>query len=245
MIAAADEVGTSLDWLIAGRALEQSDMLLPMVREEPAQYIAVRQDFGAILDRLRVIRAEIDVFLEHYDPPSDVAEFARHGASSEFADANALAHTAIAPAPLNLPRSRSVPVFGVEVAAGGGALANEPPESVEGYLAFERGWLDRRGLDATQCVVVSVRGSSMEPTLAAGALILVNRQQRQHRDGRVYVMRSDPDDMLLVKRAAYVAGAWMLVSDNPDPEWQPISWPDARMEVLGEVVWASGAPGAD
>ena len=159
-------------------------------------------------------------------------------------DGDALALPFISAEPPNLPSSRSVPVFGIEIAAGRGVLANEPTP-VEGYLAFERQWLDRRGLDATQCLVVSVRGESMEPTLPAGTLILVDQTRRKRYEGRVYVVRSDPEDTLVVKRAGRSGGKWILVSDNPDPEWSPVPWPKTGTKVLGEVVWASGAPGAD
>ena len=164
-------------------------------------------------------------------------------APGEFGDGTALVLPFVTAEPPDLPSSRSVPVFGVEIAAGAGVFANAGPEMVEGYLAFDREWLDSRGLNATQCAVVSVRGESMEPTLPAGALILVDRSRRKRREGHVYVVRSDPEDTLVVKRAGREGDAWMLVSDHP--EWKPARWPETGAEVIGEVVWTSGVPGAD
>ena len=181
----------------------------------------------------------------HSSPGANLSEgtekFARE---MKLEDGAALTHPFISAEQPDLPGSQSVPVFGLDIAAGAGALANEPAP-VEGYLAFERAWLDRRGLDATQCVVVSVRGESMEPTLAAGSLILVDRDRRRRQEGHVYVVRSDPEDTLVVKRAGRDGCNWMLVSDNPDLEWSPVPWPESGTEVLGEVVWASGVPGVD
>ena len=48
------------------------------------------------------------------------------------------------------------------------------------------------------------------------------------------------DDGLIVKRAGKNrAGAWQLVSDNPDKkEWPTLRWP-ANADVIGEVKWAA------
>ena len=127
--------------------------------------------------------------------------------------------------------ARQVEVVEVAAAAGGGAVVGE--ERVVGYLAFQRQWLDRHGLDPTHCVVMTARGESMGPTLPDGCSILVNRDQTRRRVGRIYVLRTG--EGLVAKRAGKGEGAgWQLVSDHP--AWKPIPWPrDA--EVLGEVRW--------
>ena len=66
---------------------------------------------------------------------------------------------------------------------------------------------------AHECRVIRVLGDSMEPTLADGCSILVDRAGR---DG--------VDD-------------WRLVSDNPDKQaWPTLHWPDDA-PVIGEVRW--------
>ncbi len=89
------------------------------------------------------------------------------------------------------------------------------------------------GLVASQCKVIDVKGESMEPTLVDGCSILINRNRRTRRVGRIYVVRTD--DGLIVSRA----GNWQLVSDHPNKQdWPTLRWP-ADAEVIGEVKWAA------
>ena len=131
------------------------------------------------------------------------------------------------------PGARSAGVRVVEVAAGAGAVnLDEAPET--GRLFFRRNWLDRNGIDLTQCVVIKVRGESMEPTLPDGCSILVDRARTRRRAGRMFVI--DTEDGLIVKRLGKSGRRWLLVSDHPS--WEPAPWPQ-EAEVIGEVRWAS------
>ena len=62
------------------------------------------------------------------------------------------------------PSARSTAAREVEVAAGADAV-NLDEALEKGRVFFRRDWLDRHGIDTTQCVVIGVRGESMEPTL--------------------------------------------------------------------------------
>lgn len=128
--------------------------------------------------------------------------------------------------------TRQVEVVEIAAAAGGGAEAAE--ESVVGALAFRRDWLESRGLDPTRCIVIGVRGASMEPTLPDGSRILIDRAPRRRRAGRLYALRTG--DGLVVKRAGRGDAGWLLLSDNPAPEYAPVPWP-ADAVILGEVRW--------
>ena len=128
------------------------------------------------------------------------------------------------------PASRPVNVVEFEAAAGGSAEADS--ENVRGLLWFSRDWLDRRGLDATRCAIMRVRGESMEPTLPDGCSILFDRNRRTRRERRIYVVRTNGG--LIVKRAAKRGRAWELASDDPTYVSEP--WPPDA-ETIGEVVW--------
>ena len=119
--------------------------------------------------------------------------------------------------------------------AGGGTVVDD--ERITGRVKFRREWLDRHGLAAGDCRV-KVLGESMEPTLVDGRSILVNQATRRRRAGRIFVVRTD--DGLVVKRAGKDrAGAWQLVSDNPNKQtWPTVGWP-ADAPVIGEVKWAA------
>ena len=131
------------------------------------------------------------------------------------------------------PGARSVGTREIEAAAGGGAV-NLDEAPVKGPVWFRRDWLDGHGIDPTLCVVISVRGESMEPTLPAGAKILVDRTRTRRRTGRIFVVTTD--EGLVVKRLERRGRLWFLVSDHPS--WEPVPWPP-EAEVVGEVRWAS------
>ena len=131
------------------------------------------------------------------------------------------------------PSARSTGAREVEVAAGAGAV-NLDEALEKGRVFFRRDWLDRHGIDTTQCVVIGVRGESMEPTLPDGCSILVDRSRTRRRDGGIFVI--DTEDGLIVKRLGKTGRRWLLVSDHP--AWEPAPWP-REAEVIGEVRWAS------
>ena len=151
---------------------------------------------------------------------------------SDMADSGALTTMAANDAGA-VAGARPVDIVELGAAAGGGADAAS--EEVTGCVWFRRDWLDRQGLNPTQCVVIGVEGESMEPTLVEGSSILVDRSRRRRRAGRVYVVRTD--DGLIVKRAGKGDdGGWLLVSDHPT--WKPIRWP-GDAETVGQVMWTA------
>lgn len=149
-------------------------------------------------------------------------------------DDNALAHREIQDNVVDLPGARHIEIREVDAAAGGGAV-NLDHAPVKGHLAFQRAWLDRHALDPTQCVVIEVRGESMEPTLPDGCSILVDRGRRRWRNGRIFVVLTG--DGLVVKRADEgETGERLLASDHP--AWPSVVFPDDA-DVLGEVRWTA------
>ena len=79
--------------------------------------------------------------------------------------------------------------------------------------AVRAGVLDRHGLDATRHAIIRVHGESMEPTLPDRCLLLFDRNRRDRREGRIYVVRTDGG--LIVKRAAMRGRGRDLASDDP------------------------------
>ena len=130
----------------------------------------------------------------------------------------------------------SVDVMELDTAAGAGAVVDF--ERVKDRIGFRQSWLRKNGLVAHQCKVLGVKGTSMEPTLVDGCSILIDLNRRSRLVGHLYVIRTG--DGLIVKRAGKNrAGAWQLVSDNPDKkEWPTLRWRD-NAEVIGEVKWAA------
>lgn len=131
----------------------------------------------------------------------------------------------------------AVPRLDVGASAGAGAFGAD--ERARSYLAFDPLWLRKLGAgDPRQLSIIRVEGDSMEPTLADGDEILVDRCETADRlrDG-IYVLRLD--DALMVKRVA-LNPASRRVSVTSDNEAYP-GWPDcdpASIDIIGRVVWA-------
>ena len=176
---------------------------------------------------------ELNISLDYLAGLTDTPEPAATLAAKvrELDDAGALAADNAPPDSL-----RQVNLAELDAAAGAGAQIDT--EQITGRIAFRRAWLARHGLNPTQCVIIGVKGESMEPTLTDGGSILIDRNRRRRIVGRIFVVRTD--DGLIVKRAGKSrAGNWQLVSDNPDKqEWPTRPWP-ANADVIGEVKWAA------
>ena len=104
--------------------------------------------------------------------------------------------------------------------------------TVIGHLAFRREWLDTHGITAEECSVIEVPDDSMEPTLQAGASILVDHQRTRRQGNGIFAVHVG--DELCVRRAVYSDEDWLLAGDNP--KCKTWVWPsDAR--VSGQIVW--------
>ncbi len=181
----------------------------------------------------RVLGVATDFLCGHSPDPTPAAQLARELAAAETRIRDLEEH-----------RRQAGPgddgdyigVSEIASAAGDGAVVED--ERITGRVKFRRSWLARHGLMARDCRIIQVLGESMEPTLVDGCSILVNRAGRRRRAGHIYVVRTD--DGLIVKRAGKDrAGAWQLVSDNPNKQaWPTRPWPTGAA-VIGEVRWAA------
>lgn len=129
-----------------------------------------------------------------------------------------------------------VPLYDLEVSAGGGAITDR--ENIVSQIAFRRDWLRHVGLNINHLVSVSVRGDSMEPSIRDGDMLLVDTSQTDVVEDGIYVLRIDSH--LLAKRLQrLVDGRLYIKSDNPAYERQELSKQDAdQLEVIGRVVWS-------
>jgi phage repressor protein C with HTH and peptisase S24 domain len=131
-----------------------------------------------------------------------------------------------------------VPLYFAEASAGGGAIAET--EEIKEYIQFKASWIrgDLRAVPAN-LFMLKVTGDSMEPTLRAGDLLLVDKAE-QLRDSGIYVVRIG--DFTLVKRIKIAPGPKLLIiSDNaerygPDTV-DPKNLGELNIDVLGRVIW--------
>lgn len=122
----------------------------------------------------------------------------------------------------------------VKVAAGHGSVPYLEQEL--GALKFRRDFLRSIGVSEANAVVVTVQGASMEPTIADGAVLLVNRANREPRANAVYVFHVQGNG-LVVKRVVKSGGQWLARSDNDDREAFPDFGFDEGATLIGRAVW--------
>ena len=118
----------------------------------------------------------------------------------------------------------------VAAAAGSGGVVYD--ETVTARVPFRRQWLRRHRINPRHCHIISVRGDSMDPTLPNGSQVIVDRNRKELRPGRIYVMRTE--EGLVVKRVKRNAQGWWLMSDNP--AWAPLLL-NEETDIIGEVRW--------
>lgn len=106
-------------------------------------------------------------------------------------------------------------------------------------VAYRREWLSRRGLSPAKCVVLSVDGDSMAPTLEDGALVMIDRRRTKIRNLDVYGFVDVSGDAR-IKRLEILADELLLRSDNPAHPTEVRRGDDAnRIKIIGRVVWSA------
>lgn len=108
-------------------------------------------------------------------------------------------------------------------------LASAPPI---GHLAFRREWMETHGISPDNCSAIEVPDAMMEPTIQAGAWVLVDHRRAIRQGSSIFAVNLG--DKLYVRRAVYSDQDWLLVGDNPKCE--TLAWP-REATVLGQVVW--------
>lgn len=128
----------------------------------------------------------------------------------------------------------AVPIYDVCASAGYGAWVTG--EAIIGKFAMPSLGIKRMtGSNAKNINLLYVKGDSMEPTLADGDLIAIDRSKTEATNG-LFVARIEND--LYVKRITFNSIAAILSSDNPG--YPPITARyDDTFELIGRVIWFS------
>ena len=103
-------------------------------------------------------------------------------------------------------------------------------------IFFRADYLQTRGWNAEKLIAMRVSGSSMEPGLFDGDLIVIHTAMTTPHEGRAYVVNYEGE--VLIKRLRRDQGAWWLSSDNADKR----RYPDKRLDdehakIIGQVVY--------
>lgn len=131
-----------------------------------------------------------------------------------------------------------VPRYEIEAAAGIGRLVVS--EDIADLMAFRREWLRRINVDPHHLGIITADGTSMEPTIPDGSLMLIDLADRVLRNGHIYVIFRDGS--LVVKRVQLLQEGVALISDNPLYEREFIPRRDmADILVAGRARWVGHA----
>jgi phage repressor protein C with HTH and peptisase S24 domain len=131
----------------------------------------------------------------------------------------------------------AIPVYNeVRASAGSGAIVEQEwPDEV---LMLGEEWIRLElGVRPTDLKVIRVSGPSMEPTLRAGDMILINIQANRPDYEGIYVLRIG--DGLLVKNLQLLPGGRIQVSSD-NPVYKPFELPSDGgdgVAIIGRVVW--------
>lgn len=135
----------------------------------------------------------------------------------------------------------SVPSYFATASAGDGAV-NQDEVSVPGGFVFKRASLSKAGLIHRQLSCIFARGSSMEPTISSGDLLLLDHEFGQVTDGEIYAVLWG--DELRCKRLFWRPDGTISVrSDNADKSRYPDETvvPDQPgFAVTAQVRWRGG-----
>jgi phage repressor protein C with HTH and peptisase S24 domain len=168
-------------------------------------------------------------------PPTNTQATSRRGLMANSVGAEKAPHKVEQP----LADYVAIPLYnGVKAAAGPGAIIEH--EHPDDMLMFKESWVRHElGARPKDLYLIRVSGDSMEPTLRAGDVILINRQATQPDREGVYILRMN--GMLLVKRLQALPGGMIrVISDNAAFTSFDVTRGELdgeEMSVIGRVVW--------
>jgi len=102
----------------------------------------------------------------------------------------------------------------LRLSAGITGFQTEPERRDGGTLGMRRTWIERHNYHPDHLMAIIVKGESMEPSLYAGDIVIINTLDTKLVDGAVYAFNYEGE--AVVKRLSRDAGKWWLSSDNPD-----------------------------
>jgi len=126
-----------------------------------------------------------------------------------------------------------VPMAQAHLSAGGGAFVLT--EDVLGYYAFRKEWLRRISSGAANVVLMTVRGTSMEPVIKDGDVVMIDTGRRRIFNGYVYAVRVG--ETILIKRLDVLGNGHVRLTSENAAEHPLCDLPMDQVHVLGQIIW--------
>lgn len=125
-----------------------------------------------------------------------------------------------------------IPRVNDQISAGPGTT---PYNMSDLRIAFRKDWIRRKG-DPKNMSLIKVIGDSMEPTLLAGDLVLIDHNRnRIDAQGGIYALSIDHEIMIKRIHPQYPHGKIKIISDNP--RYEPIVSEVNQIKINGKVIW--------
>ncbi|WP_323141309.1 LexA family transcriptional regulator [Massilia phyllosphaerae] len=137
-----------------------------------------------------------------------------------------------------------VPESRIEFAAGNGRTALYELVEDEEPATYRRSWFQKHGINPERVRRFRVAGDSMEPMLYARDTILVNLDERNVIDGKMYAIRYG-DELRVKYLSRRVDGTLLLRSVNPAYPVEEVSpeLVEQHISIIGRVRDTSGTGG--
>ena len=137
----------------------------------------------------------------------------------------------------------AVPEYDVKFSCGNGVVLFEDREPVR-YVYYLRKWFTDNEINPRRAARGRIGGDSMEPLLFEDDSVLINFDETQVIDGKVYAFRID--DTLHIKRLALLPGVGLQVMPE-NPKYAPYILEfdkfEDRIHIFGRIRDKSGRGG--
>ena len=174
-----------------------------------------------------------------YQPPPDVIALIKTSQRSELPASQQ--HAVREPTtPYQLPAPDGfvlVPRYDVQGSMGNGSVIHS--EQIVDHLAFRAEWVRTElGTNPNSLVLISAVGDSMEPTLRAHDLLLIDRSTNSVKQDAIYAFAVDGE--LRIKRIQRMFdGSLVIKSDNTSYAEEMLPLDQAStINIIGRVVWS-------
>lgn len=101
-------------------------------------------------------------------------------------------------------------------------------------IGFRKEWIDKYG-DYRNLSLMYVEGDSMEPTLHAGDIVLIDRSKKAFTQGGIYAISCDGMQMIKRLQIIYPSGKIEVISDNP--KYSRWTAEPEEINIIGRVIW--------
>lgn len=131
-----------------------------------------------------------------------------------------------------------VPDTGFRGSCGGGIINWD--ERLKRPLAFQKSWLEARGVAIDHAMLVYADGDSMKEFIHDGDVVLFDRSKRKLESGKIFAVKH-PEGVRIKRVRIDYDGSVILSSDNSSyPEDRIPKTKVDELEVLGRFVWRGG-----